>query len=60
VSFAIEQLTAEGYLSTSQGRRPVVVAGTSLLSSVAGPRQMIARFLRVFWMQALLPVHCRA
>ena len=27
VSFAIEQLTAEGYLSTSQGRRPVVVAG---------------------------------
>lgn len=27
VSYAIEQLTAEGYLRTSQGRRPVVAAG---------------------------------
>src|SRR6516164_9317690 len=39
VSFAIEQLTAEGYLSTSQGRRPLVVAGTSLLSSRAPSRR---------------------
>jgi GntR family transcriptional regulator / MocR family aminotransferase len=30
VTFAIEQLTAEGYLSTSPGRRPVVTAGLSL------------------------------
>ena len=35
VSFAIEQLTAEGYLSASQGRRPVVLAGASLVSSRA-------------------------
>jgi GntR family transcriptional regulator/MocR family aminotransferase len=39
VSFAIEQLTAEGYLSTSQGRRPVVVAGASLVSNRAPSRR---------------------
>ncbi|MBV8239697.1 MAG: PLP-dependent aminotransferase family protein [Hyphomicrobiales bacterium] len=39
VSFAIEQLTAEGYLSTSQGRRPVVVAGASLVSGKAPSRR---------------------
>jgi GntR family transcriptional regulator / MocR family aminotransferase len=30
VSFAIEQLAAEGYLTLSAGRRPVVAAGLSL------------------------------
>ena len=29
VSYAIEQLAAEGYLRTSQGRRPIVAAGLS-------------------------------
>jgi GntR family transcriptional regulator / MocR family aminotransferase len=33
VSVAIEQLAAEGYLSTSPGRRPVVTAGLSLVAS---------------------------
>ena len=37
VAFAIEQLTAEGYLSTSQGRRPVVTAGVSLAASKSPP-----------------------
>lgn len=32
VSYAIEQLVAEGYLRTSQGRRPVVTAGLSFES----------------------------
>src|SRR5215831_17585470 len=39
VSYAIEQLSAEGYLSTSQGRRPVVVAGASLVSGKAPSRR---------------------
>src|ERR1700737_2080295 len=43
VSFAIEQLTAEGYLSTSQGRRPVVLAGASLVSSRAPSRRAANR-----------------
>ena len=33
VSVAIEQLAAEGYLSTAPGRRPVVTAGLSLAAS---------------------------
>jgi GntR family transcriptional regulator / MocR family aminotransferase len=32
VTFAIEQLAAEGYLTTSAGRRPVVSAGLSLIA----------------------------
>jgi GntR family transcriptional regulator/MocR family aminotransferase len=32
VSFVIEQLAAEGYLSVTRGRRPLVVEGASLLS----------------------------
>jgi GntR family transcriptional regulator/MocR family aminotransferase len=33
VSYAIEQLAAEGYLRTSQGRRPIVAAGLSPASA---------------------------
>ena len=35
VTFAIEQLAAEGYLTTSAGRRPVVSAGLSLIAGTA-------------------------
>ena len=37
VSSAIEQLAAEGYLSSSPGRRPVVTAGLSLVVSTRQP-----------------------
>ena len=37
VSFAIEQLTAEGYLRTSAGRRPVVTSGLSLVAGRPQP-----------------------
>jgi GntR family transcriptional regulator/MocR family aminotransferase len=38
VNFAIEQLAAEGYLTTSAGRRPVVTAGLSLMAAPAQPK----------------------
>ncbi|QHO72425.1 GntR family transcriptional regulator [Bradyrhizobium sp. CCBAU 051011] len=38
VTFAIEQLAAEGYLSSSAGRRPIVVEGLSLDRRKALPR----------------------
>jgi GntR family transcriptional regulator/MocR family aminotransferase len=37
VSFAIEQLTAEGYVSTQPGRRPVVTSGLSLAAKKPPP-----------------------
>ena len=37
VSFAIEQLTAEGYVSTQPGRRPVVTSGLSLAAKRPQP-----------------------
>jgi GntR family transcriptional regulator/MocR family aminotransferase len=39
VSFAIEQLAAEGYLSLSAGRRPVVAEGLSLDRRKPSPRK---------------------
>jgi GntR family transcriptional regulator / MocR family aminotransferase len=38
VSFAIEQLAAEGYVTLSAGRRPVVAEGLSLDRSKSSPR----------------------
>lgn len=43
VTFAIEQLAAEGYLVTSAGRRPVVSAGLSLIAGTTTSRKTSQR-----------------
>ena len=47
VSFAIEQLAAEGYLSLSAGRRPIVAEGVSLDRRKALPRSNRAGSARI-------------
>ncbi len=47
VSFAIEQLAAEGYLSLSAGRRPVVAEGLSLDRRKMSPRSSRAGSERI-------------
>ncbi|WP_236843232.1 PLP-dependent aminotransferase family protein [Bradyrhizobium icense] len=65
VSFAIEQLAAEGYLSLAAGRRPVVAAGLSLDRRKMSPRSSRAgseRMVLSSWARSLQradwpPVH---
>jgi GntR family transcriptional regulator/MocR family aminotransferase len=47
VSFAIEQLSAEGYLTLSAGRRPVVAEGLSLDRRKSSPRNSRAGSERI-------------
>src|SRR5216683_1007161 len=43
VTFAIEQLAAEGYLGTSAGRRTVVAAGLSPMANTSQPKNNARR-----------------